>query len=66
MILIICFYGELDIFEYREHDFLCINICGSSREMLKPEPERGGFQSLPRVRVDVNVIRKACLIVIIA
>ena len=37
-----------------KHDFLCFNICRAQKEMLKPEPERRGFQSLPRGPVDVN------------
>ena len=41
-----------------KHDFLCINICRATREMLNPEPERGGFQPLPRGPVDVNVSEK--------
>ena len=38
-----------------KHDFLCINICWAPREVLKPEPEKGGFQHLPRGPADVNV-----------
>ena len=38
-----------------KHDFICINICWAPREVLKPEPERWGFQHLPRGTVDVNV-----------
>ena len=38
-----------------KHGFLCINICWAPREMLKPEPERRGFQPLPRGPADVNV-----------
>ena len=34
--------------------------------MLKREPERRGFQPLPRCPADVNVSEKRCLIVIIA
>ena len=30
-----------------KHDFLYINICWAPREMLKPEPEKQGFQHLP-------------------
>ena len=41
-----------------KHDFLCINICRASREILKPEPKRRGFQPLPRGPVDVNVSEK--------
>ena len=37
------------------HDFLCINICWAPREMLKPKPQRRGFQHLPRVPACVNV-----------
>ena len=29
-----------------KYDFLCINICWAPREVLKPEPERRGFQHL--------------------
>ena len=39
-----------------KHDVLYINICRASKEMLKLEPERRGFQSLPRGSVDVNVL----------
>ena len=42
-------------------DFLCINIYRAPREMLKPEPERRGFQPLPRGLVDVNVSEKHVL-----
>ena len=41
-----------------KHDFLCINICLAPREMLRPEPERRGFQPLPRGLIDVNVSEK--------
>ena len=41
-----------------KHGFLCINICWAPREMLKPEPERRGFQPLPRGPADVNVSEK--------
>ena len=41
-----------------KHDFLCINICWAPREVLKPEPERRGFQHLPRGPADVNVSEK--------
>ena len=41
-----------------KHVFLCINICWAAREMLKPEPERRGFQPLPRCPADVNVSEK--------
>ena len=33
-----------------KHEFLCINICWAQREVLKPEPERRGFQHLPRIQ----------------
>ena len=36
-------------------DSLCINICWPPREVLKPEPERRGFQHLPTCPADVNV-----------
>ena len=38
--------------------FLCINVCRAPREILNPEPERRGFQPLPRGPVDVNVSEK--------
>ena len=38
--------------------FLCINICWAKREVLKPQPERRGFQHLPRGPADVNVSKK--------
>ena len=41
-----------------KHDFLCINVCWAPREMLKPEPERRGFQHLPWGPADVNVSEK--------
>ena len=41
-----------------KHDFLCINICWAPREVLKSEPERRGFQHLPRGPADVNVSEK--------
>ena len=41
-----------------QHIFLCINICCASREVLKSEPERQGFQHLPRGPSDVNVPEK--------
>ena len=41
-----------------KHGFLCINICWAPREMFKPEPERRGFQPLPRGPADVNVSEK--------
>ena len=40
------------------HDFLCINISLTPREVLKPEPERRGFQDLPRRPAYVNVSEK--------
>ena len=43
-----------------KHDFLCINICWVPREVLKPEPERRGFQHLPRGPADVNVSESRC------
>ena len=33
-------------------------ICWAPREVLKPEPERQGFQHLPRVPADVNASKK--------
>ena len=41
-----------------KHGFLCINICWALREMLKPEPERRGFQPLPSGRAYVNASEK--------
>ena len=41
-----------------KHGFLCINICWAPREMLKPKPERRGFQSLLRGSAAVNVSEK--------
>ena len=41
-----------------KHVFLCINICWALRGMLKREPERRGFQPLPRCPADVNVSEK--------
>ena len=41
-----------------KHGFLCINFCWALRKMLKPEPERRGFQPLPRGSADVNVSEK--------
>ena len=41
-----------------KHDFLSINICWAPWEVLKPEPERRGFQHLPRGPADVNVSEK--------
>ena len=38
-----------------KHGFLCINICWAPRDMLKPEPERRGFQPLLRSPADFNV-----------
>ena len=39
-----------------KHNFLCINICWAQRKMLKPEPERQGFQHLPRGRAQQMLI----------
>ena len=41
-----------------KHDFLRINICWASREVLKPEPERLRFQYLPRGPADINISEK--------
>ena len=41
-----------------KHDFQYINICQAPREMLKPEPDRRGFQPLSRGPTDVNVSEK--------
>ena len=41
-----------------QHDFLCINIARPPRDVLKPEPERRGFQHLPKGPADVNVSEK--------
>ena len=41
-----------------KHDFLCINICWAPRKVLKPEPERWGFQHHPRGQADVIVSEK--------
>ena len=41
-----------------KHDFVCINICWAPREVLKPKPERRGFQQLPTGPADVNVSEK--------
>ena len=41
-----------------KHNFLCINICWAMKEVLKPEPERRGFQHFPRGPTDVNVSEK--------
>ena len=41
-----------------KHGFLCINICWALREMLKPEPERRGFQPLPSGLAYVNASEK--------
>ena len=42
--------------EYRDQTcFSMLNICWAAREMLKPEPDRRGFQPLPRCPADVNV-----------
>ena len=55
MVLAICTLSNIGI----KHDFLCINICLAPREALKPEPERRGFQHLPRGPADVlNVSEK--------
>ena len=40
--------------DYRDQTW-CINICWAPREVLKPEPERQGFQHLTRGTADVNV-----------
>ena len=39
-------------------NFVCINICWAPRDVLKPEPERWGFQHLTRGPADVNVSEK--------
>ena len=39
------------------HDSVCSNICWAPREVLKPKPERRGFQQLPRGQA---VPRKRC------
>ena len=41
-----------------KHDFICIYICWTPREVLNPEPERRWFQHLPRGPADVNVSEK--------
>ena len=41
-----------------KHVCLCINFCWVPREVLKPEPERRGFQHRPRGPTDVNVSAK--------
>ena len=41
-----------------KHGFLCIYIRWAPREVLKPEPERRGFQPHPRGPADVNVSEK--------
>ena len=41
-----------------KYEFLCINICWAPREVLKPEPERRGFQYLLRGPADVNLSEK--------
>ena len=41
-----------------KHDFLCINVCWTPREVLKPGPERRVFQHFPRGPADVNVSEK--------
>ena len=38
-----------------KHDFLCINIYWALREMLQLDPERRGFQTLPRDPADVSI-----------
>ena len=53
MVLVVIFFN-IGI----KHDFLRINICLAPTEMLKPEPERRGFQPLPRGPADVNVSEK--------
>ena len=37
------FYSNMNI--GIKHDFLCINICWAPRKVLKPEPERQGFNT---------------------
>ena len=46
--------GDIMIIEIK-HDFLCINICWTPREVLKPEHEMQEFQHLPRGPADINV-----------
>ena len=43
-------------------DFLCIDISRAPKEM-KSEPERRGFQPLPRGPVDVNVSKSMLVII---
>ena len=38
--------------------FYALTSAGPSREVLKPKPERPGFQHLPRGPADVNVSEK--------
>ena len=49
----ISYYNALGYNIGIKHDFLCINVCWAPREVLKLQPERKGFQHLPRGLADV-------------
>ena len=60
------FQFNLWIYIVIKHGFSCINIRQVPREVLKTEARGRGFQHLPRDLANVNALKKACSIAIIA